>query len=171
MLQWSLGTAESATTDSASNSNAAYAATDGKGQEVSSSILGSIYHKSRQSRCVTCYEDRLVRMALFLNKIKQLDFPYHFFRRYGDDRSRYYSSSPARSGDDRTGGTYYSGYDRYDDRGYRGSEYDRYGADRYGSDRYGTDRNRDRYVADRYGTDDRYGGYRYSFSFFLIKMF
>ncbi|XP_023309673.2 probable serine/threonine-protein kinase clkA isoform X1 [Lucilia cuprina] len=151
VLQWPMHLVESAVSAVASNSKAAYARTDDKGQEVSSSILGSIYHKSRQSRCVTCYEDR----------------------RYGDDRSRYYGSYAARSGDDRASSWYYSGHDRYEDRGYRGADYDRYaapvadryGADRYGADRYGADRyGADRYGADRYGADrygaDKYGGYR-----------
>ncbi|KAM7343843.1 uncharacterized protein ACRADG_010754 isoform 2-T2 [Cochliomyia hominivorax] len=142
---------ESVISAAAVNSKSAYARTDDKGQEVSSSILSSIYHKSRQSRCVTCYEDR----------------------RYGDDRNRYFGGGyAARSGDDRTSSWYYSSYDRYDDRGYRGSDYDRYGstdryaADRYATDRYATDRYAtDRYVSDRYGADrypaaDRYSGYR-----------
>lgn len=46
--------------DDVNNSAAAYARSDEKTQGATSSILGSIYQKSRQLRCVTCYDDRYV---------------------------------------------------------------------------------------------------------------
>ncbi|KAI8036985.1 hypothetical protein M5D96_010301 [Drosophila gunungcola] len=148
-------------------------------------ILDSVLRgKSRQSRCVRCYEDR--------------------------DRDRYYGGYASRSGDDmRSSAWYYTGYDdrsssrdrdydryydrsRYDDRytprtydryegrgyddyrrgsGYSGS-YDRergygydnrdryYGGDRYSADRYSEGSSRDRlYDRSRSSGYDRYDPY------------
>ncbi|XP_017467504.1 PREDICTED: UPF0396 protein [Rhagoletis zephyria] len=123
------------------------------------SALGSIYRKSRQSRCVRCYEDR-----------------------QSDDRSRYYGSSGS-GYSSRSADNWYYPYDRYDDR-YRSEDryrpedryrqdYDRYSASYSAGSSYYRDRD-DRLGAptyDRYegrGGQDRYdrrGGYeqdRYS---------
>uniref|UniRef100_A0A0A1X6D9 RNA-binding protein FUS n=1 Tax=Zeugodacus cucurbitae TaxID=28588 RepID=A0A0A1X6D9_ZEUCU len=114
------------------------------------SVLGSIYRKSRQSRCVRCYEDR-----------------------YGDDRSRYYGTSGYSS---HSADNWYYPYDRYDDR-YRSEDryrtedryrpdYDRYSSSssmassyyRDRDDRLGS-RTYDRYDTRGYDRYDRRGGY------------
>ncbi|XP_052841994.1 LOW QUALITY PROTEIN: keratin, type I cytoskeletal 9 [Drosophila gunungcola] len=161
---------------------------DSKDQQLATAsvgILDSVLRgKSRQSRCVRCYEDR--------------------------DRDRYYGGYASRSGDDmRSSAWYYTGYDdrsssrdrdydryydrsRYDDRytprtydryegrgyddyrrgsGYSGS-YDRergygydnrdryYGGDRYSADRYSEGSSRDRlYDRSRSSGYDRYDPY------------
>ncbi|XP_075168671.1 uncharacterized protein LOC142240815 isoform X2 [Haematobia irritans] len=146
VLQWQSMQVSSAST--ASSSQLSYAKSSGGDQSKdgsSSGLLGAIYRKSRQSRCVTCYDDRY------------------------DDRSRYYGGGAgAAGGYSRSGssaderGWYYPRNDRYDDR-YRGAEgdYDRYGYEsrgyrgRYGSESrgYGYD-NRD-IEYDRRGEYDR----------------
>ncbi|XP_041563539.1 transformer-2 protein homolog alpha isoform X5 [Drosophila elegans] len=155
---------------------------DTKDQQLTTAsvgILDSVLRgKSRQSRCVRCYEDR--------------------------DRDRYYGGYASRSGDDmRSSAWYYTGYDdrsssrdrdydryydrsRYDDRytprtydryegrgyddyrrgsGYSGS-YDRergYGYDNrdryYGGDRYSADRYSEGYSRDRLYDRSRTSGY------------
>ncbi|XP_016928014.3 uncharacterized transmembrane protein DDB_G0289901 isoform X2 [Drosophila suzukii] len=98
-------------------------------------ILDSVLRgKSRQSRCVRCYEDR--------------------------DRDRYYGGYSSRTGDDMRGSSawYYSGYD---DRGSssRDRDYDRYSdRSRYYDDRY-TPRTYDRYEGRGYEDYRRGSGY------------
>ncbi|XP_037956103.1 uncharacterized protein DDB_G0287625 [Teleopsis dalmanni] len=114
-----------------------------------SGLLGSLYRKSRQSRCVRCYEDR-----------------------YGEDRGRYGSGYSSRSYDDRDRGSnwYYPSYDRYDsyysnyrdrdDRYNPRSYYDRYesrGYDRYDDRRGSYDRGESRGESRGYYDRDRYG--------------
>nr|XP_016928014.1 keratin, type I cytoskeletal 9 isoform X2 [Drosophila suzukii] len=98
-------------------------------------ILDSVLRgKSRQSRCVRCYEDR--------------------------ERDRYYGGYSSRTGDDMRGSSawYYSGYD---DRGSssRDRDYDRYSdRSRYYDDRY-TPRTYDRYEGRGYEDYRRGSGY------------
>ncbi|XP_043662734.1 TATA-binding protein-associated factor 2N isoform X6 [Drosophila teissieri] len=112
---------------------------DSKDQQLATAsvgILDSVLRgKSRQSRCVRCYEDR--------------------------DRDRYYSGYSSRTGDDtRSSAWYYSGYD---DRS-RDRDYDRYyDRSRYYEDRY-TPRTYDRYEGrgyDDYRRGSGYGGSAY----------
>ncbi|XP_073813363.1 uncharacterized protein isoform X2 [Musca autumnalis] len=144
ILQWPMMEVNSAST--AVSSQLSYGQSNRPDQPkdgTSTSLLGTLYKKSRQSRCVTCYDDRY------------------------DDRRQYGGYS--RTGDDRPSSWYYPRNDRYEDR-YRDRDvpdYDRYSYDRYetrgGSYRrgsyggesrgYGYD-NRDDYDR-RYG----YGGY------------
>uniref|UniRef100_A0A1I8NYD5 Uncharacterized protein n=1 Tax=Stomoxys calcitrans TaxID=35570 RepID=A0A1I8NYD5_STOCA len=136
ILQWPSMHVSSASTAASNQLTYAKSSVGDQLKDASSSgLMGAIYRKSRQSRCVTCYDDRY------------------------DDRSRYYGSN-SRSGssaDER--GWYYPRNDRYDDR-YRGAEadYDRYGYEsrgyrgRYGGESrgYGYD-NRDSEYDRRYG--------------------
>lgn len=156
----------------------------GNDKQLSSSgpvgILDSVLRgngKSRQSRCVRCYEDRYYSAG---DRYGGSD-RYGSSDRYGvSDRYGGYSS---RAADDPRSSWYYS-YDRYDDRGATGRDrdYDRYYSrddryaprtyDRYegrGYDEYrrgsGYDRGygsgyaaydtRDRYYADRYSDSSR----------------
>ncbi|XP_016946512.1 keratin, type I cytoskeletal 9 isoform X2 [Drosophila biarmipes] len=110
---------------------------DSKDQQLATAsvgILDSVLRgKSRQSRCVRCYEDR--------------------------DRDRYYSGYSSRTGDDLRGSSawYYSGYD---DRGSsRDRDYDRYyDRSRYYDDRY-SPRTYDRYEGRGYDDYRRGSGY------------
>ncbi|XP_062135535.1 FHA domain-containing protein FhaA isoform X5 [Drosophila sulfurigaster albostrigata] len=105
-------------------------------------VLDSVLRgKSRQSRCVRCYEDR--------------------YYSSGSDRYGGYSS---RSGDDPRSASWYYSYDRYDDRGAgRDRDYDRY----YGRDDRYAPRTYDRYEGRGYddyyrrGSYDRGSGYGY----------
>nr|NP_001286282.1 uncharacterized protein Dmel_CG12911, isoform F [Drosophila melanogaster]AHN56080.1 uncharacterized protein Dmel_CG12911, isoform F [Drosophila melanogaster] len=109
---------------------------DAKDQQLATAsvgILDSVLRgKSRQSRCVRCYEDR--------------------------DRDRYYSGYSSRTGDDMRGSAWY--YSGYDDRS-RDRDYDRYyDRSRYYEDRY-TPRTYDRYEGrgyDDYRRGSAYGG-------------
>ncbi|XP_039491267.1 keratin, type I cytoskeletal 9 isoform X1 [Drosophila santomea] len=109
---------------------------DSKDQQLATAsvgILDSVLRgKSRQSRCVRCYEDR--------------------------DRDRYYSGYSSRTGDDARGSAWY--YSGYDDRS-RDRDYDRYyDRSRYYEDRY-TPRTYDRYEGrgyDDYRRGSAYGG-------------
>ncbi|XP_067634070.1 ATP-dependent RNA helicase ddx23 isoform X2 [Eurosta solidaginis] len=104
---------------------------------ASESLLGSIYRKSRQSRCVRCYEDR-----------------------YGDDRSRYYGAGWGATAGIGAGGSGYSNriaenwyypHERYEDR-YRPD--DRYrGDERYGSSERHSSPERYRPEHDRYSPE------------------
>ncbi|KAH8370787.1 hypothetical protein KR093_004963, partial [Drosophila rubida] len=98
-------------------------------------VLDSVLRgKSRQSRCVRCYEDR--------------------YYSSGSDRYGGYSS---RAGDDPRSSWYYS-YDRYDDRGSsrdRDRDYDRY----YGRDDRYSPRTYDRYEGRGYDDYYRRGSY------------
>nr|XP_017087216.2 RNA-binding protein FUS isoform X2 [Drosophila bipectinata] len=121
---------------------------DSKDRQVATAgvgVLDSVLRgKSRQSRCVRCYEDR--------------------------DRDRYYGGYSSRTGDDTRGSSWY--YSGYDERGSsRDRDYDRY-YDRYRSyydDRY-SPRTYDRYEGrgyddyrrpSSYGSYDRERGYGY----------
>ncbi|XP_017054400.1 RNA-binding protein FUS isoform X5 [Drosophila ficusphila] len=109
---------------------------DSKDQQLATAsvgILDSVLRgKSRQSRCVRCYEDR--------------------------DRDRYYGGYSSRSGDDsRSSAWYYSGYD--DRSSSRDRDYDRYyDRSRYYDDRY-TPRTYDRYEGRGYDDYRRGSGY------------
>ncbi|KAH8367085.1 hypothetical protein KR084_000507, partial [Drosophila pseudotakahashii] len=110
---------------------------DSKDQQLATAsvgILDSVLRgKSRQSRCVRCYEDR--------------------------DRDRYYSGYASRTGDDMRGSStwYYSGYD--DRSTSRDRDYDRYyDRSRYYDDRY-TPRTYDRYEGRGYDDYRRGSGY------------
>ncbi|KRJ98604.1 eukaryotic translation initiation factor 4B isoform X3 [Drosophila yakuba] len=107
---------------------------DSKDQQLATAsvgILDSVLRgKSRQSRCVRCYEDR--------------------------DRDRYYSGYSSRTGDDARGSAWY--YSGYDDRS-RDRDYDRYyDRSRYYEDRY-TPRTYDRYEGRGYDDYRRGSGY------------
>ncbi|KAH8406177.1 hypothetical protein KR215_006342, partial [Drosophila sulfurigaster] len=97
-------------------------------------VLDSVLRgKSRQSRCVRCYEDR--------------------YYSSGSDRYGGYSS---RSGDDPRSASWYYSYDRYDDRGAgRDRDYDRY----YGRDDRYAPRTYDRYEGRGYDDYYRRGSY------------
>ncbi|XP_017000173.2 uncharacterized transmembrane protein DDB_G0289901 isoform X2 [Drosophila takahashii] len=110
---------------------------DSKDQQLATAsvgILDSVLRgKSRQSRCVRCYEDR--------------------------DRDRYYSGYASRTGDDMRGSStwYYSGYD--DRSTSRDRDYDRYyDRSRYYDDRY-SPRTYDRYEGRGYDDYRRGSGY------------
>ncbi|XP_017066705.1 glycine-rich RNA-binding protein RZ1C isoform X6 [Drosophila eugracilis] len=109
---------------------------DSKDQQLATAsvgILDSVLRgKSRQSRCVRCYEDR--------------------------DRDRYYSGYSSRTGDDMRGSAwYYSGYD--DRSSSRDRDYDRYyDRSRYYEDRY-SPRTYDRYEGRGYDDYRRGSGY------------
>ncbi|XP_032307095.1 glycine-rich RNA-binding protein RZ1C isoform X5 [Drosophila ananassae] len=112
---------------------------DSKDRQVATAgvgVLDSVLRgKSRQSRCVRCYEDR--------------------------DRDRYYGGYSSRTGDDSRGSSWY--YSGYEDRGSsRDRDYDRYyDRYRYYDDRY-TPRTYDRYEGrgyDEYRRPSAYGSY------------
>ncbi|XP_037715143.1 glycine-rich RNA-binding protein RZ1C isoform X2 [Drosophila subpulchrella] len=109
-----------------------------KDQQLATASVGIIDSvlrgKSRQSRCVRCYEDR--------------------------DRDRYYSGYSSRTGDDMRGSSawYYSGYDDRSSSS-RDRDYDRYyDRSRYYDDRY-TPRTYDRYEGRGYEDYRRGSGY------------